>query len=147
MVYPFDGVITADYPLTLLAGGPEQTRTNYAAVADYLRRPSVQRQIMAKTWRRPAVPDLGLAPEFGPKGGALPELPFPGKLDAANALIAAFGDDLRKPARTIYVLDLSGSMKGERSSPAAGRSTPAAVPCPPRSRRSGGTSKRVFKPR
>ncbi|MFG2042034.1 VWA domain-containing protein [Dactylosporangium sp. NPDC048998] len=114
VVYPADGVVTADYPLTLLAGVSEQTRTNYAAVADYLRRPSVQRQIMAKTWRRPAVPNLTLATEFGPKGGALPELPFPGRLEAANALIGAFGDDLRKPARTIYVLDLSGSMKGER---------------------------------
>jgi Ca-activated chloride channel family protein len=69
---------------------------------------------MSRTWRRPAVPNLALAPEFGPKNGPLPELPFPGKLDAANALIGAFGDDLRKPARTIYVLDLSGSMKGER---------------------------------
>ncbi|MEV4508331.1 VWA domain-containing protein [Dactylosporangium sp. NPDC049525] len=116
VIYPADGVVTADYPLTLLAGASEQARTNYAAVADYLRRPSVQRQIMAKTWRRPAVPDpsLTLAPEFGPKSGNLPELPFPGKLDAADALIGAFGDSLRRPARTIYVLDLSGSMKGER---------------------------------
>ncbi|MER7008530.1 VWA domain-containing protein [Dactylosporangium sp. NPDC000555] len=114
VVYPADGVVTADYPLTLLAGVSEQTKTNYAAVTDYLRRPSVQRQIMAKTWRRPAVPNVALAPEFGPKGGSLPELPFPGRLEAANALIGAFGDDLRKPARTIYVLDLSGSMKGER---------------------------------
>jgi len=114
VVYPADGVVTADYPLTLLAATPEQTRNNYAAVTDYLRRPSVQREIMSRTWRRPAVPNLGLAPAFGPKSGPLPELPFPGKLDAANALIGAFGDDLRKPARTIYVLDLSGSMKGER---------------------------------
>lgn len=116
VIYPADGVITADYPLTLLTGASEQARTNYAAVADYLRRPSVQRKIMTKTWRRPAVPDpsLTLAPEFGPKSGNLPELPFPGKLDAADALIGAFGDSLRRPARTIYVLDLSGSMKGER---------------------------------
>lgn len=116
VIRPRDGVVTADYPLTLLTGASEQARTNYAAIADYLRRPSVQRQIMAKTWRRPAVPDpsLTLAPEFGPKSGNLPELPFPGKLDAADALIGAFGDSLRRPARTIYVLDLSGSMKGER---------------------------------
>ncbi|GAA2608914.1 substrate-binding domain-containing protein [Dactylosporangium fulvum] len=115
-VYPADGAVTADYPLTLLAGPSvaEQAKTNYAAVVDYLRRPSVQRQIMERTWRRPAVPDLALAPEFGPKRGALPELPFPGRLAAADALIGAFGDSLRKPARTIYVLDLSGSMKGER---------------------------------
>ncbi|WP_433076311.1 VWA domain-containing protein [Dactylosporangium sp. CA-052675] len=119
VVYPSDGAVTADYPLTLLAGESgqvaEPTRTNYAAIADYLRRPSVQQEIMARTWRRPAVPNLALAAEFGPKGGgSLPELPFPGKLEAADALIGAFGDDLRKPARTIYVLDLSGSMKGER---------------------------------
>ncbi|MFF5228610.1 VWA domain-containing protein [Dactylosporangium sp. NPDC000521] len=116
VVYPADGVVTADYPLTLLSGASEQARTNYAAVADYLRRPSVQRQIMLKTWRRPALPDpsLTLDAAFGPKSGNLPELPFPGKLDAADALIGAFGDSLRRPARTIYVLDLSGSMKGER---------------------------------
>jgi Ca-activated chloride channel family protein len=116
VIYPADGVVTADYPLTLLTGASEQARTNYAAVADYLRRPSVQRAIMIRTWRRPAVPDpsLTLAAEFGPKGGNLPELPFPGRLDAADALIGAFGDSLRRPARTIYVLDLSGSMKGER---------------------------------
>ncbi|MET7421442.1 VWA domain-containing protein [Dactylosporangium sp. NPDC005555] len=116
VIYPADGVVTADYPLTLLTSASEQARTNYAAIADYLRRPSVQRQIMAKTWRRPAVPDpaLTLAPEFGPRSGNLPELPFPGKLDAADALIGAFGDSLRRPARTIYVLDLSGSMKGDR---------------------------------
>ncbi|GAA2344028.1 VWA domain-containing protein [Dactylosporangium salmoneum] len=114
VIYPSDGVITADYPLTLLAGVSEQTKNNYAAVVDYLRRPSVQRKIMSTTWRRPAVPEVQLAAQFGPKDGNLPELPFPGKLDAANALIGAFGDDLRKPARTIYVLDLSGSMKGER---------------------------------
>ncbi|MGI5185127.1 VWA domain-containing protein [Dactylosporangium sp. CA-152071] len=116
VVYPADGVVTADYPLTLLSGASEQARTNYAAVTDYLRRPSVQRQIMQRTWRRPAVPDASLTLDaaFGPKSGNLPELPFPGKLDAADALIGAFGDSLRRPARTIYVLDLSGSMKGER---------------------------------
>jgi Ca-activated chloride channel family protein len=114
VVYPSDGVVTADYPLTLLSGVSEQTKTNYAAIADYLRHPSVQQKIMAQTWRRPALAGVKLADQFGPKDGALPELPFPGKLEAANALIGAFGDDLRKPARTIYVLDLSGSMKGER---------------------------------
>jgi Ca-activated chloride channel family protein len=114
VVYPADGVVTADYPLTLLAGVSEQTRTNYAAVVDYLRRPSVQQKIMAQTWRRPAVAGVKLAGQFGPPDGALPELPFPGRLEAADALIGAFGDNLRKPARTIYVLDLSGSMKGDR---------------------------------
>src|SRR5262249_38419148 len=115
VIYPADGAVTADYPLTLLASASEQARTNYTAIADYLRRPSTQRAIMAQTFRRPAVPDIKPDAVFGPGNGAvLPELPFPARIDAANALIAAFGDSLRTPARAIYVLDLSGSMKGDR---------------------------------
>ncbi|GAA4468189.1 VWA domain-containing protein [Phytohabitans houttuyneae] len=114
VVYPADGVVTADYPLTLLAGTSEQARTNYAAVADYLRRPSTQRKIMETTHRRPAVPGIELAASFGPASGGLVELPFPARYDDATALLTGFGDTLRKPARTIYVLDVSGSMKGAR---------------------------------
>jgi Ca-activated chloride channel family protein len=114
VIYPADGVVTADYPLTLLAGASEQARTNYAAVADYLRRPSTQRKIMESTFRRPAVPGIELTSSFGPTGGGLVELPFPARYDDATALVTGFGDSLRKPARTIYVLDVSGSMKGAR---------------------------------
>jgi Ca-activated chloride channel homolog len=115
VVYPADGAVTADYPLTLLASASEQSRTNYAAIADYLRRPSTQRTLMTQTFRRPTVPNIKPDAAFGPGGGAvLPELPFPARVDAANALITAFGDALRTPARAIYVLDLSGSMKGDR---------------------------------
>lgn len=114
IVYPSDGVVTADYPLTLLAGAGDQARTNYAAVTDYLRRPSVQRTIEARTFRRPATAGIPLAASFGPAAGGLFELPFPARLDTANALISAFGDNLRRPARTIYLLDVSGSMKGPR---------------------------------
>ena len=114
VVYPADGVVTADYPLTLLSGASERARTNYAAVADYLRRPSTQRKIMEITFRRPAVPGIELGNAFGPTDGALVELPFPSRYDDATALVTGFGDSLRKPARTIYVLDTSGSMKGAR---------------------------------
>jgi Ca-activated chloride channel homolog len=114
IVYPSDGVVTADYPFTLLADANDQARTNYAAVTDYLRRPSVQRTIEARTFRRPATAGIPLAASFGPADGGLFELPFPARLDAANALISAFGDNLRRPARTIYLLDVSGSMKGPR---------------------------------
>jgi Ca-activated chloride channel family protein len=114
VVYPADGVVTADYPLTLLSGVSEQTRTNYNAVVDYLRRPSVQRTIATRTFRRPATAGVPLASMFGPTAGGLFELPFPARLDAANALISSFGDSLRRPARTIYLLDVSGSMKGPR---------------------------------
>ncbi|RKR92905.1 Ca-activated chloride channel family protein [Micromonospora pisi] len=114
IVHPADGVVTADYPLTLLAGASEQARTNYAAIADFLRRPSTQRRIMETTFRRPAVPGIPLADVLGPLEGGLVELPFPSRYDAATALVTGFGDALRRPARTIYLLDVSGSMRGAR---------------------------------
>src|SRR5262249_25128283 len=42
------------------------------------------------------------------------ELPFPGDRAAVDALVAAYFDRFRRPSRTVYVLDTSGSMAGER---------------------------------
>ncbi|MEV0609006.1 substrate-binding domain-containing protein [Polymorphospora rubra] len=114
VIYPADGVVTADYPLTLLAGGSEQARSNHAAIAEFLRRPSTQAKIMEQTHRRPAVTGVSLTGTFGPADGGLVELPFPTRYEVANTLVSSFGDALRKPARTIYLLDLSGSMRGDR---------------------------------
>lgn len=114
LIYPADGVTSADYPLTLSATASEQARTNYAAVTAYLRRPATQKAIMEQTFRRPTVPAIALGERFGPDSGGLPELPFPARFDAANALLTTFSDTLRNPALTIYVLDVSGSMRGER---------------------------------
>jgi Ca-activated chloride channel family protein len=112
IVYPADGIITAEYPLTLLTGASAQARTNYAAVAAYLTRPEVQREIMTKTHRRPVNPQVQLDPDL--RGPSTRELPFPDRVDVVDSLVAAYSTTLRRPARTIYVLDTSGSMKGDR---------------------------------
>ena len=112
IVYPADGVVTADYPLTLLAGASDTTRASYQAVVDHLRRADTQRALMSRTYRRPGVADVPLDAAFGNR--TLVELPFPGRLDAVDALISAYFDTIRRPARTIYVLDVSGSMAGDR---------------------------------
>jgi Ca-activated chloride channel homolog len=41
-------------------------------------------------------------------------LPISAKLDTINALITTYLDQVRKPASAIFVLDLSGSMAGDR---------------------------------
>ncbi len=110
LVYPSDGVITAEYPLTLLTGASDQARANYRAVAAYLLRPEVQRKIMTKTHRRPTNADVNL--DFS--APAAQALPFPETVQVVDALLASYGNTLRRPARTIYVLDTSGSMKGDR---------------------------------
>jgi Ca-activated chloride channel family protein len=111
LVYPGDGVVTADYPLTLLSSASGRSGDDFRALTGYLRRPDVQRRIMTQTHRRPVDPGVRPAAEFGAQP---PELPFPARADAVNALIDAYFNRLRRPARTIYVLDVSGSMEGER---------------------------------
>jgi Ca-activated chloride channel family protein len=110
IVHPSDGVVTADYPLTLLVGAPDGSRDRYQRVADYLRRADVQRTLVERTSRRPVVAAAAGDRFVGP----LVELPFPVQLATADALIAAYGNTLRRAPRTIYVLDLSGSMSGDR---------------------------------
>lgn len=112
-VHPTDGAVTADYPLSLLASASDGAAADYDALVGHLLSPEVQREIADDTRRRPmereALPEdaRGAFPE-------LPELPFPATAESADALIAAYYDRIRKPARTVYVLDVSSSMAGER---------------------------------
>lgn len=108
LIYPSDGVITADYPLTVLASASPQARDGHRRLAEYLRTPDVQRAIMERTGRRPAVPGVGLEPRFGTV--ALVELPFPARADVVDTLLTSWFDRVRRPSRTVYVLDTSGSM-------------------------------------
>jgi Ca-activated chloride channel homolog len=112
IVYPSDGVVTADYPLSLLASASGAARDGYERLTGHLLTPEVQRSIMETTHRRPAVPDVEPDESFG--DATLVELPFPARLDVVNDLIGTYFDRLRRPVRTVYVLDVSGSMEGER---------------------------------
>ncbi|MEV6298991.1 VWA domain-containing protein [Actinoplanes sp. NPDC051861] len=111
VIRPADGVVSADYPLTLFAGAPTEARDAHERLAAYLRQPRVQEQIAAQTGRRPGVTGAVQPADFPP----VPvELPFPETREAIDALLTAYQDRLRRPARTVYVLDVSGSMKGDR---------------------------------
>lgn len=111
LLYPKEGIVTADYPLMLLKGDSD-TRAKYDKVVNYLRSDKVQRQIMSSTARRPAVQSVALDAKF--PGAVLVELPFPGSLGVVNNLITTYLDVIRPPSSTTYVLDTSGSMQGSR---------------------------------
>ncbi|RDI26466.1 VWA domain-containing protein [Lentzea flaviverrucosa] len=112
LIYPSDGVVTADYPLTLLTSASSEAREAHRKLSDHLRSADVQRKIMETTHRRPAVPQVQLDGKFATKD--LVELPFPGSQSAVDGLITTYFDQLRRPSRTLYVLDTSGSMQGDR---------------------------------
>ncbi|TWF76599.1 Ca-activated chloride channel family protein [Pseudonocardia hierapolitana] len=108
LVRPADGVVTADYPFTVLAAASPEAKDAHRRLAEHLRTPDVQRAIAERTHRRPAVPGVLPAP-----AGTAVELPFPAQADVVDALLTSYFDKLRRPSRTIYVLDTSGSMAGD----------------------------------
>ncbi|MFC5828612.1 vWA domain-containing protein [Nonomuraea insulae] len=112
LIYPGDGVVSADYPLTLLASAPEDKKALYGKLTAWLRTPAVQKEIMTGTHRRPIVNGVPLDPRFG--SAQLIELPFPNRRSTADELIATYLNQVRVPAEARFVLDTSGSMKGDR---------------------------------
>lgn len=109
LIYPAEGVISADYPLMLLN---EKKRNAYDKVVAYLRTPEVQTRIMNETQRRPIVPQVKPNAAFG--SVLLIELPFPGRLEIVDRILFAYLDQHRRPAHVYFVLDVSGSMEGVR---------------------------------
>jgi Ca-activated chloride channel homolog len=109
LIYPKEGIITADYPLMLLNSAK---RDAYDKLTAYLRSADVQRRIMTTTNRRPALPEV--TPDSRFPSQVLVELPFPGSLDVVNTLIVDYQNEIRLPSHPVFVLDLSGSMEGDR---------------------------------
>jgi Ca-activated chloride channel family protein len=108
MLYPMEGIVTADYPLMLLK--PEK-RAQYQALVDYLKSDEFQAIIQEKTFRRPVNRKVALAPVFKTD---LIELPFPSTLDVMDQALFLFLDQHRAPSASVFVLDVSGSMEGDR---------------------------------
>ncbi|MFF3344321.1 substrate-binding domain-containing protein [Streptomyces sp. NPDC002779] len=112
VIRPSDGVVTADYPLSTLAATDAGTRETVRRLAEALRGPDLQQEITDLTHRRPVV--ASVTPGAGLDTGRRRELPFPGGRSVADGLLDAYENELRRPSRTVYVLDTSGSMRGDR---------------------------------
>jgi Ca-activated chloride channel family protein len=109
LVYPKEGIITADYPVMLLNSA---RRDAYDKLVNYLRSPAVQRRIMQTANRRPTSAEVPLDSRFPSQ--VLVELPFPSSLDVINTLLLGYQNQIRLPSHPVFVLDLSGSMQGPR---------------------------------
>jgi Ca-activated chloride channel family protein len=109
LIYPKEGTVTADYPFILLA---KEKAADYQKVVDYLKSAEFQTWMMANTDRRPVNPAVALGAQF-PKG-YLMDLPFPNNIATVNEILFAYLNDRRKPSHSFFVLDLSGSMQGDR---------------------------------
>ncbi|BBC33324.1 von Willebrand factor type A domain protein [Streptomyces graminofaciens] len=112
VIRPRDGVVTADYPLSSLSSTGKEVREDVRRVTDALRTTGLQKLITDRTLRRPVV--ASVPPATGLDTTRRRELPFPGSRSVADGLLDAYENELRRPSRTVYVLDTSGSMEGDR---------------------------------
>jgi Ca-activated chloride channel family protein len=109
LIYPKEGIVTADYPLMLL---DSSHRSDYDKLVAYFRKPDVQTRIMTQTHRRPSIPEVQPDSQF--PNQVLVEVQFPASLDVVNQLIEVYLNQVRLPSHAYFVLDISGSMDGER---------------------------------
>ncbi len=109
IIYPQDGILSADYPLMLT--NPAK-RADYDKLMAYVRSSAFQQPMSQQTFRKPIAPDVPFDAKLYPAN--LIELPFPAKLAVVDAVLDAFDNQIRRPADSTFVLDISGSMAGER---------------------------------
>jgi Ca-activated chloride channel family protein len=108
LIYPKEGIITADYPLMLVNA---QKRGEYNKLVAYLTSPEFQQKMMEQTLRRPVIPQVKLSAEFA--SPLLVELAFPTDLTAIDKLLFSYEDRHRRTSHAFFVLDVSGSMQGQ----------------------------------
>jgi Ca-activated chloride channel family protein len=109
LIYPQDGVISADYPLMLLQ---ESKRDAYNRLVAALKSDTFQSTALAQAYLRPSNPNATRSPKL--PNDAVAELAFPNRLQVIDAVLLAYQGELRRPSTSIYLLDVSGSMEGER---------------------------------
>ena len=109
LVYPRDGVISADYPLMLL---DPAKRAVYDRLVTALEAPAFQSNALERAYLRPSSPMARRSPRLSDK--VVAELSFPNNLQVIDAVLAGYQAELHRPATSIYLLDLSGSMRGRR---------------------------------
>jgi Ca-activated chloride channel family protein len=109
LIYPRDGIVTADYPIMLVNG---DKRAAYDKVVAYLRGVEFQEAMARTTLRRPVNPDAKV--DVPGPSAAIAELAFPAKREVVDAILLSFDNQIRQPPDSSFVLDISGSMTGKR---------------------------------
>ncbi len=123
VVYPVDGLALADYPLGYIDKGDQTKEAFFLKLQQYLLSSDAQKQIQQAGRRigalgvNPAAPDPKV---FNPSWGidttrVLNPVRYPPP-DVMLEALSLYQTTLRKPSFTVFALDFSGSMAGQRES-------------------------------
>jgi Ca-activated chloride channel family protein len=106
LIYPKEGIVTADYPLMLFN---QAKKAQYDKVVAFFKKDDAQKWLMANTYRRPV--SASITPDSAMFGNhLLVEVPFPGNISVLDELLTSYLDKQRMPGHVYFVLDTSGSM-------------------------------------
>jgi Ca-activated chloride channel family protein len=123
VIYPVDGLAIADSPLGYIDNGNATKSKLFHDLQAYLLSPAVQNEIQNTYGRRTGLlgmqvenPNLAL---FNPDWGidtkrVISPIHFPSS-DVIQEALNLYQTSFRKPSFTVYCLDYSGSMEGERN--------------------------------
>lgn len=120
-VYPSDGLAIADSPLGFIDHGDAKKAELFKKLQDYVLSAPVQQQMMQLGRRVGPVGDemkgadaAVFNPDWGIGSGQfLNQIKYP-KAEVIREALDLYQTAFRKPSLTVYVLDYSGSMQGQR---------------------------------
>lgn len=106
IIYPYEGIVTADYPLLLLNMNKAE---DYKKLVAYLKTPEIQEQIAKQTHRR-VMDKTVMDKQLGFSKELLIEMPFNPDVALSDKLLVSYFQEYKKPAAIVFVMDVSGSM-------------------------------------
>lgn len=123
IVYPSDGLAIADSPLGYVDSGDASKSVIFKKLQDYLLSSPIQQKIVGQGRRVGTIGDELKSADvaiFNPDWGIrttqfLNIIHYP-KAEVIQEALDLYQTSFRKPSFTVYVLDYSGSMRGERES-------------------------------
>ncbi len=113
IIYPHEGIITSDYPMSLLTKDSAKKEQFYK-LTSFLRSQSTQESIVAQTYRRPLNNAVRAAVSGKFYTGLMVEVPFDFSPEVSSEILSSYYNKLKAPAAFAFVLDTSGSMNGKR---------------------------------
>lgn len=120
LVYPYDGLVISDSPLGYIDNGNVKKEENFKKLQEYLLSENVQKQILALGRRTGFGGMLENADPkvFNPNWGIdTKKILSPIRMPSADVIQEAlnlYQTEFKKPSYTVFCLDFSGSMSGER---------------------------------
>jgi Ca-activated chloride channel family protein len=121
LVYAVDGLVLADSQFGYVNNGDDKKESFFKELQEYLLSPDVQNKLLQLGRRTGFAGEIENAPKdvFNPDWGInTKQILSPIKLPASDVILEAlnlYQTDFRKPSYTVFCLDYSGSMQGERN--------------------------------